>query len=80
MRQSPNGIYVYDGNGRREIPVFGGRGTGMLEMREMYECVSEGTPIVHDGRWALATLEVSMAILESSRERRELLLEHQCAR
>jgi phthalate 4,5-cis-dihydrodiol dehydrogenase len=79
IRQSPNGIYVYDDNGRREIPVDGGRGTGMLEMREMYEALYEDTPIVHDGRWALATLEVQMAIRESGQERREILLEHQCA-
>jgi phthalate 4,5-cis-dihydrodiol dehydrogenase len=77
VRQSPNGLYVYDANGRREIPVSGGRGTGMLEMREMFECLSEGTPIVHDGRWALATLEVQMAILESGSERREIMLSHQ---
>jgi len=78
-RQSQNGLYVYDENGRREVPVFGGRGTGLLEMREMFECITEGTPIVHDGRWALATLEVGMAILESGRERREIVLEHQCS-
>jgi phthalate 4,5-cis-dihydrodiol dehydrogenase len=79
VRQSPNGLYVYDANGRREIPVFGGRGTGMLEMREMFECLSEGTPIVHDGRWALATLEVGMAIAESGKQRREIILSHQTA-
>ncbi|MGA2393355.1 MAG: Gfo/Idh/MocA family oxidoreductase [Candidatus Lustribacter sp.] len=79
VRQSPNGLYVYDADGRREIPVTGGRGTGMLEMREMYECLTAGTPIVHDGRWALGTLEVGMAILESGRTRREILLEHQAA-
>jgi phthalate 4,5-cis-dihydrodiol dehydrogenase len=78
VRQSPNGIYVYDAQGRREIPVTGGRGTGMLEMREMYECLTAGTPITHDGRWALATLEVGMAISESSVARREILLRHQC--
>lgn len=77
VRQSPNGLYVYDASGRREIPVTGGRGTGMLEMSEMYACLTAGTPIVHDGRWALGTLEVGMAILESSRDRREILLEHQ---
>jgi phthalate 4,5-cis-dihydrodiol dehydrogenase len=77
VRQSPNGLYVYDSAGRREIPVLGGRGTGMLEMREMFECLTEGTPIVHDGRWGLATLEVGIAIGESGSERREIVLSHQ---
>ena len=77
VRQSPNGLYVYDAAGRREVPVFGGRGTGMLEMREMFECLAEGTPIVHDGRWALATLEVGLAISQSGSERREIVLSHQ---
>jgi len=30
-RMSPNGIYVYGDEGRREIEVFGGRGVGTLE-------------------------------------------------
>jgi phthalate 4,5-cis-dihydrodiol dehydrogenase len=79
IRQSPNGIYVYDDEGRREIPVYGGRGTGLLEMQEMYEALVEGRPIRHDGRWALATLEVGNAITQSARERREISLTHQCA-
>lgn len=79
IRQSPNGIYVYDDNGRREIPVHGGRGTGMLEMKEMWEALNEGKPIVHDGRWAMASLEVGAAIVQSGRERREIMLTHQCA-
>jgi len=77
VRQSPNGIYVYGDAGRREIPVIGGRGTGMLEMKEMYECLTAGTPIAHDGRWALATLEVGAAIVQSGAERREIMLRHQ---
>lgn len=77
VRQSPNGIFIYDDAGRREVPVTGGRGTGMLEMREMAECLFEGKPIAHDGRWALATLEVQMAIAQSSHERRDVLLSHQ---
>ena len=78
IRQSPNGIYVYDDNGRREIQVHGGRGTGMLEMKEMWEALHEGKPIVHDGRWAMATLEVGAAIVQSGAERREIMLTHQC--
>ncbi len=79
IRQSPDGIYIYDDNGRREIPVYGGRGTGTLEIKEMYEAIFENTPIVHDGRWGLATLEVGEAMVRSAKERREVLLEHQCA-
>ncbi len=78
IRQGPNGILVYDDDGCREVPVFGGRGTGMLEMKEMREAVFEGKPIVHDGRWAMATLEVGAAMVVSSRERREVMLEKQC--
>lgn len=78
IRQSPNGIYVYSDDGRREISVEGGRGTGLLEMKEMYECLVEGKPIGHDGRWAMATTEICKAILDSGRERREIRLAHQC--
>jgi phthalate 4,5-cis-dihydrodiol dehydrogenase len=78
IRQSPNGIYVYSDEGRREVPVHGGRGTGMLEMKEMYEAIVDGKPIGHDGRWATATTEVCKAILDSGRERREIELTRQC--
>jgi phthalate 4,5-cis-dihydrodiol dehydrogenase len=79
VRQSPNGLYVYGDEGRREIPVTGGRGTGTVEMEELYDGVVNGKPIVHDGRWGMATLEVGMAMVQSARERREIMLTHQCA-
>ena len=79
LRQSPNGLYIYDDNGRREVPVEGGRGVGTLEMQEMHDAIFEDAPIVHDGRWAAATLEVALAIVQSGRERREVMLSHQCA-
>lgn len=77
IRQSPNGIYVYGDEGRREVPVEGGRDTGLVEMKELYEAIAEGKPMVHDGRWAMATLEVCNAMVQSARERREILLAHQ---
>jgi phthalate 4,5-cis-dihydrodiol dehydrogenase len=77
IRQSPNGVYVYGDQGRREVPVSGGRGTGLLEMRDMHAALTQGKPIVHDGRWAMATLEVGNAIVQSGRERREIMLTHQ---
>jgi hypothetical protein len=44
---------------------------------ELYEAVANDRPLVHDGRWGEATLEVCLAILQSSRERREIALHHQ---
>jgi len=79
IRQSPNGVFVYGDEGRREVPVHGARGTGLLEMKEMYEALVHGKPIRHDGHWAMATLEVGNAITQSARERREIMLTHQCA-
>jgi phthalate 4,5-cis-dihydrodiol dehydrogenase len=77
IRQSPNGLYVYGDDGRREVPVEGGRDSGLVEMKELYEAVAEGKPLIHDGRWATATLEVGNAIVQSARERREILLTRQ---
>ena len=77
IRQSPNGVFVYGDEGRREVPVIGDRGTGMLEMEELWDSVAHGKPIVHDGRWGLATLEVGEAMVQSARERREIMLTHQ---
>lgn len=79
IRQSPNGIYIYDDHGRREVSVEGGRDSGLLEMKELYNCLAEDKPIIHDGRWAMATLEVGTAMVTSSAERREVILTHQCA-
>ena len=79
IRQSPNGVYVYGDDGRHEVPVEGGRGTGTLEMQELHDSLTEGKPIVHDGRWGMATLEVGMAMVQSARERREIMLAHQRA-
>ncbi|HEX3245806.1 MAG TPA: hypothetical protein VHX16_10415 [Chloroflexota bacterium] len=35
-----------------------------------------GKPLWQDGRWGMATLEVCLAIIESLRERKEVMLSH----
>jgi hypothetical protein len=70
---------VYGDGGRREVVAAGDGLMGVLEMDEMVACLFDGKPIVHDGRWGLATLEVCTALLDSSTERREIALTHQGA-
>jgi phthalate 4,5-cis-dihydrodiol dehydrogenase len=77
IRQSPTGLLVYGDEGKREVPVPRTRTTGNAELRELYDAVHFGTPIAHHGRWGMATLEVCLAIMQSGRERREIMLAHQ---
>lgn len=79
MRPSPDGVSIYDDNGKREIPVPLGRAGpdkgGVID--EFYDAVVNDRPLLHDGHWGKATLEVCLGILESARERREVFLSHQ---
>jgi len=77
VRQSANGVYVYDDDGRRELTVPHHGDSRSTEFREFYEAVVEDKPVPFDGRWGAATLEVCLAILESSTEQREIYLQHQ---
>lgn len=80
LRQSPKGVYIYGDQGSRtEVAVQGPEARGYAELDELYQAVVNGKPIVHDGRWGLATQEVTMAIIQSAQERREIMMQHQVA-
>jgi phthalate 4,5-cis-dihydrodiol dehydrogenase len=76
IRQSLDGLYVYDRNGRREIKVPPNKGR-TAELTDLYEAVVHDRATMLDVRWGMATSEVCMAILQSSRERREIMLQYQ---
>ncbi len=44
---------------------------------EFYNAVVRGIPPLHDGEWSRATLEVCLAILNSSQNQAEMMLRHQ---
>ena len=44
---------------------------------ELVNAIYYNVPPTHDGNWALANLEVSLAILESAKNREEITLKHQ---
>jgi len=47
---------------------------------ELHDAVVRDQPPLHDGVWAMATLEVLLAILQSSREKSEVRLSNQVGR
>lgn len=79
MRPTADGINIYTQDGIREMPIVAGRGLpgrGDL-MDELYNAVRHNTPLVHTARWGKATVEVCLAILESSKTHKEVTLHHQ---
>ena len=79
LRASAEGVFVYDANGKRELPLppaagMGGRREVLDDMRS---AIRTGRQPIHDGRWGKATVEVALAILSSAREGREVMLKHQ---
>jgi phthalate 4,5-cis-dihydrodiol dehydrogenase len=79
LRQSRGGVAVYDDAGMREVACPAWGGSMKVELEDLSRAVNEGTPVPHDGRWGMATLEVCLAMLESSSKRQEIGLEHQIA-
>jgi phthalate 4,5-cis-dihydrodiol dehydrogenase len=79
LRPSADGVLVYGRDGLREIPVpvAAAYPDKIGVIAELYDSIVNDREPVHDGRWAKATMEVSLAVLTSARERREILLSHQ---
>ncbi len=80
VRMSSKGLFLYDVEGVREIEVNQPGGEGMsldTEVMELYNAVKHDQPLFHDGQWGMATAEVQWAILESARQRSEILLKYQ---
>jgi len=81
VRAAPGGLYVNGDEGLKEIPIPQRKGEGMVymdqEAMELYNAVRHNKPMLHDGRWGMATAEVQWAILESAKRRQEIMLQHQ---
>ncbi len=77
LRQSQDGILIYGDEKIKEMPLAQVMVGRQAEVTELYEAVMNGRPMFHDGRWGEATLEVCLAILQSTAERREVYLSHQ---
>jgi phthalate 4,5-cis-dihydrodiol dehydrogenase len=77
IRQTPDGLFIYGEDEKREIALPTGSRGREAEIEELYNAVVHHHPVFHDGRWGEATLEVCLAMIESSKERKEIFLSHQ---
>jgi len=77
LRALPNGVMVYQ-NGVERFEALPPPTVPRAEViDELYRTVVHGNAPLHDGPWAMATLEVVLAILRSARESRDVALHHQ---
>ena len=80
LRPLPGGVMIHQNGGARLEALAAPTVPRGEVIDELYAAVVEGKPPLHDGAWAMATLEVCLAILQSSREGRDIVLAHQVAR
>jgi phthalate 4,5-cis-dihydrodiol dehydrogenase len=74
LRPLSNGVMIYADEERRlerlQPPIL----PRVEVIDELYAALVEGSPPQHDGEWAMATLQVCLAILASFRSGKEILL------
>jgi phthalate 4,5-cis-dihydrodiol dehydrogenase len=77
LRALPDGVMIYQNETARldAVPPPGVPRTEVID--ELYGAVVGGQAALHDGAWAMATLEVVLAILRSAGEARDVTLAHQ---
>jgi phthalate 4,5-cis-dihydrodiol dehydrogenase len=76
IRQSPDGLYIYDKDGRTEVPVPPNPERA-AELFALRDAMRDHKPVFPDARWGTATLEACLAILESARSGKEVTLTRQ---
>jgi phthalate 4,5-cis-dihydrodiol dehydrogenase len=79
LRPVPHGVMIYESGSARLDPLPPPKIPRQEVIDELYDAVVNGKQPLHDGAWAMATLEVCLAILRSSRQGRDIALSHQVA-
>ena len=77
LRPLPHGVMIHADSEQRldPLPVPAVPRASVID--ELYDAVVNGLAPTHSGEWAMATLEVCLAILRSADEQREIALEFQ---
>jgi phthalate 4,5-cis-dihydrodiol dehydrogenase len=77
LRPQPTGVMIHRHGVARLDPLTPPAVPRAEVIDELYDAVVHGRTPLHDGTWALATLEVCLAILQSSRTGTDAILRHQ---
>lgn len=77
LRAAPEGVLIYGDEGMQEVPAMVGRGSfGQGDtIDELYDAIAGTSPALRDAAWGKDTVQVCLAILESSRTGRQIELE-----
>lgn len=77
LRPTPEGVMIHGDFEKRldNVPIATVPRAEVID--ELYDAVVTNRPPLHSGKWAMATLEVCLAILQSAQEQRDIVLEHQ---
>ena len=76
IRQSPDGLYIYDEDGCTEVPVPPNPERA-AELFALRDALRDHKSVFPDAQWGAATLEACLAILESARSGKEVALTRQ---
>jgi len=79
LRPLPSGVMIYGDTEQRLDPLPPPEVPRAEVIDELYGAIVEGRAQLHGGEWALATMEVCLAILRSAREQKEVTLQNQIA-
>jgi len=79
LRPLPSGVMIYGDAEQRLDPLPPPEVPRAEVIDELYGAIVEGRAPLHGGEWALATMEVCLAILRSAREQKEVTLQNQIA-
>ena len=77
LRPLPSGVMIYGEEAARLDPLPSPSVPRAEVIDELYDAIVHGRPTLHNGGWAMATLEVCLAIIDSARLGITVSLRHQ---
>ena len=77
IRPLPDGVMIYADEEKRLEPLPAPKIQRAEVIDEIHAAVVDGRAPLHNGEWAMATMEACFAILQSAKEQKEIALTHQ---